>query len=92
MTTPNGGPQYNANCPFCGEESLLGTVQAVNTHVPLYPDDYDFDAGTPSETEMTQITCTSCGRDDIDRNHYFAHGPNGDPCDCVGTKEEPSDM
>lgn len=75
-------PQYNAKCPFCGEESLVATVQAVNDNVPLKPGDYDFDEGDPSDTEILQITCISCKREDIDRTHYFNHGPDGDPCDC----------
>ena len=83
--------QYNATCPYCGEESLVGTVQATNSNVPLLAADYDFDGGTPESTEIIEVKCTSCGRDDIDRNHYFAHGPDGDPCDCVEDTATPGD-
>ena len=75
-------PQYNANCPYCGQQTLVATAQAENSNIPLMPTDYDFDEGTPEGTEITEIKCTSCGRSDILRSHYFDHGPEGEPCDC----------
>ena len=84
-------PKYNANCPFCGEESLLGTVQAVNEQVPFLPGNYDFDEGVPVDTEILEMHCSNCLKE-VYHTHYFDHGEGGIPCDCAEIKEEPSDM
>lgn len=78
----NGDPQYNAECPHCGEVSLAGTVQAVNEQVPFHPGDYDFNEGVPVDTEILEIHCSNCLKE-VARTHYFDHGPNGVPCDCA---------
>lgn len=86
----NDDPQYNANCPFCGEESLEATIHAVNEHVPLRAGDYDFDEGVPTGTEMLEVICTKCLKE-VDRSHYFDHGAGGVPCDCVEDAATPGD-
>ena len=83
-------PQYNPNCPFCGGD-IWARVEMVNTGVPLRVDGYRPDEGDPESTEITQVTCVQCGRDDIPPRHYFDHGPDGEPCDCVEETVNPED-
>ena len=81
-------PLYNPNCLFCGG-ALWATVEMVNTGVPLGVDGYRPDEGDQESVEITEVTCTKCGRDDIHPGHYFDHGPDGEPCDCVEATVNP---
>ena len=74
-------PDFNAMCPFCGEESLRGNVQETHMTVPLYGDGYSTLDGHQVENEVVYVECSSCKRS-IDPNHYLLHVIEV-TCDCL---------
>ena len=76
---------FNPKCPFCGEETLQGTIELTVTNVPLEADGFsDTDSRAVTASEIVEIRCTSCDKD-VPAQHYMAHGEGREDirCDCT---------
>ena len=74
-------PDFNATCPFCGENSLKGSVMATWFNIPLNEDGYAVLNGSMLDQDLTEITCSACNRP-VNLEHYLLHEIEV-PCDCL---------
>jgi len=75
---------FNATCPYCGQDTLVATVMSRDAAVPLRPDGYDPTEGEPIEAELESIRCTGCGKG-VPAEHASHTENNGWECDCNQT-------
>lgn len=74
--------QFNATCPFCGEQALFGVVTITTSDVPLEDWGIQAENGQPETCSIKDIVCDACHKAVCDA-HFENHDTmGGTPCNC----------